>query len=163
LVANHGGRLVCYGLVGGSGVLVNMGMLYALVAGAGWNHIVAAGIASELSILTNFALNDRWTFSDRQPGTWVNRVLQYNAVALGGMVISLTVLAALTGIGGLHYLLANLIAIAVATLSNYVLNMRFTWGLTPDLPAPIDFPSLQQAVLVPVESAEAEISRSVGW
>lgn len=125
----HSRRLCCFGLVGISGVTVNMVILFFLVRFAGCNHVLAAAIGSEVSILSNFALNDRWTFRDAQSSApWMSRAMQYNAVTLGGMGISLGVLAALTGLAGMNYLIANLIAIAFATISNYVLNSRFTWG-----------------------------------
>lgn len=137
VVARHGNRFVRYALVGGSGVLVNTGILYLLVEIAGLPHLLAAAISSEVSILTNFALNEVWTFRDARHGSHpFRRAVQYNVVALGGMVITLAVLFALTTWLGMHYLIANLIAIGAATLSNYALNMKFTWNVTP-LPQPI--------------------------
>jgi hypothetical protein len=80
--------------------------------------------------LTNFALNDRWTFRDAATETsWLYRGAQYNTVALFGMVISVAVLALLTNGLGVHYLIANLFAIGAATVSNYLLNTHFTWTL----------------------------------
>lgn len=129
LVAAHGLRFIRYTVVGGSGVLVNTVLLYLLVSHLGLNHFVAAALASEVSVITNFILNDVWTFRNtRSGGSWLFRGAQYNAVALAGMAISLGVLAALTMGFGLHYLVANLIAIGAATLSNYALNTRFTWA-----------------------------------
>jgi dolichol-phosphate mannosyltransferase len=130
----HGRRLTQFGLVGILGVAVNTTVLFLLVQAGHLNHLVAAGISSEVSILGNFALNDRWTFRDVDCTTsWIRRVMQYNAVALSGMVISLLTLAALTLGLGMHYLLANLVAIGTATLSNYALNTRFTWARRPEL------------------------------
>lgn len=133
LYDGHGLRVMRFGVVGVAGVLVNTVVLYLLVRTFGMNHIIAAGIASEVSIIGNFTWNDRWTFADAPaPGTWLGRCMRYNAVALGGMSISLGVLYALTTIAHLEYLIANLVAIATATASNYALNSRFTWGTPPE-------------------------------
>ena len=127
----HAHRFARFGVVGGIGAVVNMGILYMLVQHGGWNHMVAAVIATEAAILSNFAMNDRWTFRDAHSRyNWVVRMLRYNAIAGGGALISLGVLAALTLGVGIHYLVANLIAIGAGTIWNYVVNSRLTWTLT---------------------------------
>lgn len=126
----HGRRFARFGVVGISGVLVNTGVLWALVTLLGVHHLLAAAISSEVSILTNFVLNDRWTFADHAAEiSYLRRGAHYNAVALAGMVLSLGVLAVLVDAFGLYYLVANLIAIGASTFSNYLLNTRFTWAL----------------------------------
>jgi len=76
----HGPRLVRFGLVGVSGVVIDMVLLYLLVSGVGMGKLVAASIAAEVSNLSNFVFNDRWTFRDRRPGTsWIRRALRYTA------------------------------------------------------------------------------------
>ena len=128
LTGGHAQRFLRFGVVGATGVVVNMVLMFFLVEGGHVNQLVAAGLASEASILSNFALNDRWTFRDARPATsWLRRAVQYNAVALSGMVISLGILALLMATLQLHYLVANFLAIGAATFSNYVLNSRFTW------------------------------------
>jgi dolichol-phosphate mannosyltransferase len=127
----HAGRFSRFGVVGGFGALVNTAILYFLVHYGNWNHMAAAVVATEVAILSNFAMNDRWTFHDALPGKgWINRMAHYNAIALGGALISLGVLAALTLGIGMHYLLANLVAIGAGTIWNYVVNSRLTWNLT---------------------------------
>ena len=117
-----------FGLVGSSGVLVNTAILYFLGRVGGWNHVTAATVSTEAAILSNFALNDRWTFRAVQaPAGWLQRALRYNGVALGGLVLSVATLALLTGAFGVQYLLANLVAIQVATLWNYAGSVRFAW------------------------------------
>jgi putative flippase GtrA len=127
----HAPRFARFGVVGAIGAVVNMAILYLLVDHGGWNHMAAAVIATETAILSNFALNDRWTFRDASsPHNWVVRMFRYNAIAGGGALISLGMLALLTFGFGIHYLIANLIAIAAGTIWNYVVNSRLTWTLT---------------------------------
>jgi putative flippase GtrA len=128
-VTRHVRRMVRFGAVGGSGVLVNMTLLYLLAGGGGMNHVVAAALATEAAILWNFTLNDRWTFSDAETAvSWRWRVLRYNSVALFGLAISVCTLAGLTYLLELHYLVANLFAIGAGTLWNYTGSSFFTWA-----------------------------------
>jgi dolichol-phosphate mannosyltransferase len=131
-LGQHGPRAARFSAVGIVGVGINTAVLYLLVAFGGWNHLAAAAVSTETAILCNFLLNDRWTF--RGAGSRHSRpqrLLRYNAIALGGLCISLGVLAALTLLLGMHYLVANLIAIGAATVWNYVVNARITWHTEP--------------------------------
>jgi dolichol-phosphate mannosyltransferase len=126
----HAGRFVRFGVVGASGVLVNSAVLFLLVEACHLHKLIAAAIATEVAIISNFILNDLWTFRDaRHHRSWPRRLVRYNGIALGGLCISLGVLAALTMVLGIHYLLANLVGIAAATVWNYVVNSRLTWSL----------------------------------
>jgi dolichol-phosphate mannosyltransferase len=132
LADQHASRFLRFCLVGGSGVVVNMGVLALLVSVGGWSPLLAAPVATEMAILNNFALNDRWTFGDRR-GTnrWYGRLLRYNGITTGGLVISVATLAVLPRLLGLHYLVANLIAIGAGVVWNYSMNAWLTWMRNP--------------------------------
>ena len=136
-VFRHGRRALRFGSVGLVGVVVNYAVLYLLAGMGGMNHVLAAVFATETAILSNFALNHQWTFKDRRSKTPVWKLAaRYNFFALGGLGLSVAVLAALTYFLGLDYLFANLFAIGAATLWNYAANYRWTWSTrtaTPDL------------------------------
>lgn len=124
-------RFLKFSAVGGSGVLVNMGVLILLTS-AGMRYLSGGIFAVETAIVTNFLLNEFWTFSDfskKQPG-WVRRairLLKFNLICAGGAVINLAILWTLTEFAGLHYLLSNLFGIGAATLWNYGMNANVTW------------------------------------
>ena len=123
-------RFVKFCLVGLSGVLVNVGLLWLLTEFAGLFYLVSAAISIETSIISNFALNDYFTFSDRRlPGvkSFLGRLLKFNLVSLAGLAINMGVLGLLTQIFGIYYLLSNLCGIAVAILWNYLVNTWWTW------------------------------------
>jgi dolichol-phosphate mannosyltransferase len=130
-VGKHGQRFVRFGVVGVAGVLVNTALLYLGATLARLPAVLAAGFATELTILGNFVLNDRWTFRDVHTGRpRLQRMAAYNGIALGGMLISLGVFLLLMHLLRIHYLLANLGGIAVATVWNYAVNARITWRTT---------------------------------
>lgn len=127
----HGRRLIRFSVVGGVGTAVNMVILYLLAHYGGWNHLAAAAVATEAAILSNFVMNDRWTFRDTQSRfAWTARVLRYNTISLAGAMISLGMLAALTMGTTMHYLFANLLGIAAGTFWNYALNSHLIWTIT---------------------------------
>jgi len=129
VVTKHARRLARFCLVGISGVGVNSALLYLLTEAGGLNPLVAAVFATEAAIFNNFVLNDLWTFGDVKSATsWPWRALRYNSVALVGLIISVAVLAGLTYLLSMHYLVANLFAIGAGTLWNYTGSSHFTWA-----------------------------------
>jgi len=123
-------RFIKFCLVGASGILVNMGLLWLLTELAGLFYLLSAAISIETSIITNFILNDRFTFPDRRSpgaGHFLRRLLKFNIVSLAGLGINLGVLWLLTSVLGIYYLLSNLCGIAAATLWNYLANIGWTW------------------------------------
>src|SRR6266851_5415893 len=129
MVRNHAPRPARFAAVGASGVVVNSALLWMLVSGAHLGPVPAGAIATEAAIISNFLLNDAWTFRDRERSRpWLHRAWRYNAVALGGLVVSVATLAALTHVWGLEYQAANLVAIGAGTIWNYAGNSRLTWA-----------------------------------
>ena len=55
-------QAVKYYIVGGTGVLVNLGILYALTDFVGFWYMASQVIAISISITTNFFFNRFWTF-----------------------------------------------------------------------------------------------------
>jgi len=123
-------RFFKFCLVGASGVGVNMGLLWLLTEVGGLFYLVSAAISIETSIITNFTLNDYFTFPDRRRRgrrQFFTRLAKFNLVSLAGLGLNMTVLWFLTSVVGLYYLLSNLCGIAVATLWNYLVNFWWTW------------------------------------
>jgi len=123
-------RFIKFCLVGASGVLVNMGLLWLLTEFAGLFYLLSAAISIESSIISNFVLNDFFTFPDRRlrgARPFLKRLLKFNIVSLAGLGLNVSVLWLLTELFGVYYLLSNLCGIAVATLWNYLVNLFWTW------------------------------------
>ncbi len=128
-------RFVKFLAVGASGVVVNVGVLWlqtrqvALRSGSQLSG--PSAIAIECAILSNFTLNDLFTFRDRRTKGWrsfVIRLLKFNAVSIPGAAINIGILVLLTSVFGTDfYMLFNLCGIAVAMLWNYLMNTWWTW------------------------------------
>lgn len=119
-------------VVGGIGVGVNEGILIAL-QDAGMFYLYAGAIAIELSILSNFVLNDLWTFRDRRSGTAGGRLVKFNVLMLAGLAVNLVILDAGTAYAGLAPAVANLVGIAAAFILRYALSVRYAWMSTESI------------------------------
>ena len=115
-------------LTGASGVLVNLGSFHLLTM-LGLHRFLASPVAIELSIISNFLINNHCTFADRaMVGSRRVRGLKFNAVSLLSLVVSY----------GSFLLLSLLlphvppvwlqgVAIVPAALVNYFLNSYWTF------------------------------------
>lgn len=120
-------RLATFAAVGLLGVVVNLSILTGLTEGLDVHYAASATVAVEASILSNFALNDAFTFRDRRRGTWLGRLWRFNVVSLVALTVNLAVLALLTEVVGLFYLVSEGLAIGVAFLANFRGNLAWTY------------------------------------
>ncbi|MCD6248646.1 MAG: GtrA family protein [Hadesarchaea archaeon] len=124
-------RLVKFCLVGASGVGVNLGLLWVLTEYLNIYYLISAGFSIECSILTNFILNEFWTFSDRATDRsakmLASRMIKFNVISAGGLAINIVILGALTELFGIYYMVSALFGIAGATMWNYLANTSVTW------------------------------------
>lgn len=121
-------RVLKFFAVGLSGFIVNMGVLYVLSEFFNIYYIVSSIIAIEISILTNFILNDLWTWGDRAKKSLFNRLIQYHiSVGITAILINWLFLIFFTEVIGVYYLISNLIGIAAGTLFNFIINDIWTF------------------------------------
>ena len=123
-------QAVKYYSVGASGVLVNLGILYALTDVAGFWYFASQVIAISVSISSNFLFNRFWTFRDSIEDQR-NSVMyvKFLIVSLIGMGIQLGITYLLVENVAVYYMYAAAIGIAIAGGINYVVNRRWTFGI----------------------------------
>ncbi len=131
------GRFLRFGLVGLSGVFVDMAILYLLSDPSTLALPLTRSkiIAGEIAILNNFLWNDAWTFADvamQQKGLKqrLKRFLKFNIICLAGLAINVLVLNLVFNFVISNRYIANLIAIAVATVWNFWVNLKLSWRVT---------------------------------
>ncbi len=120
-----------FGIVGASGVVVNLGTFTILLA-AGVGKFVASPIAIELSIISNFLLNNYWTFRWRNTKDDVQiKGLKFNVVSILSLVVSYSTFIALSFLlPKLPPQVAQFAGIVPATFVNYFLNSYWTFRAT---------------------------------
>ncbi|BAY76310.1 GtrA family protein [Nostoc linckia NIES-25] len=131
------GRFVRFGLVGLSGVFVDMALLFLLSDPTTLALPLTRSkiIAGEIAILNNFFWNDAWTFADvsSRQQEWHQRgkrFLKFNVICLAGLILNVLVLNLVFNFLIPNRYIANLIAIAVATIWNFWVNMKLSWRVT---------------------------------
>lgn len=58
-------QFIKFALVGASGTLVNLGLVYILYTLLKWNKYIATALAFMASVINNFIWDDRWTFNPK--------------------------------------------------------------------------------------------------
>jgi dolichol-phosphate mannosyltransferase len=129
------GRMVRFGIVGASGIVVNQGLLMLLHGTFGLPLLPSSVFAIETSILSNFVLNSRWTWKvdlGRSPRNWVQKAVQYHAATvLSAFAGNVLILMGLVHLFGIDYRLANLVGIAVGSGVNYLAGEFWVFRKTP--------------------------------
>ena len=128
LTLNYWLRFIKFNIVGLTGVFVNQGILMILT-NLGLYYIYSSIIAIETSIISNFLLNDLWTFRDRRSGNMLKRMVKFNILMLVGLIINLLVLYTLTDLASLHYTISNLFGIGIASIARYLMSVKWAWLL----------------------------------
>ncbi len=113
-----------FGVVGATGTAVNTAVLYLLARRVGLPLWLSSALAVELAIMSNYLLNDRWTFAARRPS--FRRLAKFNVASLAGLGLNVTTVWLLAR-SGVYFLAANLVGIAAAVTANYVFSVTWVW------------------------------------
>ena len=126
-------RVGIFTLVGVIGYGVQTVVLWLLVGRLTMAVVPATLMATEAAVLHNFLWHLGWTWADRpaRPGAIGWRLLRFN-LSNGGfsLVGGAAIMALLVDALGVHYLLANLVAVLVVSVANFLASDRFVF--TPD-------------------------------
>lgn len=136
-------EFIKFAIVGGSGVLVNLGVMAAILHLTSYHDWRSSAMASVSATLSNYILNNFWTFRDRAHNgmTFVSRYIYYLLASLVGLTVTTGTFVAISWVLGqalglarntarlptATLLLCQLVAVVAGTFSNYRLNRSFTW------------------------------------
>lgn len=128
------GQLFSFLCVGGFGAIVNIfcfsGVYYPLleVTNSFIAYAIAFVVATEVSIVSNFILNDHFTFGDFHARSWPARCLRYHVTSIGGVILTLGSSFSLLHLLHIPALPAQATALIIATAWNFVFHHVFTYG-----------------------------------
>ncbi|WP_422584974.1 GtrA family protein [Polaromonas sp.] len=132
-------RFIKFGLVGGSGTVINIAVLYLaqeyLLRGIADFHTrlnYSIALAITVATISNFYWNRRLTWRDRTrhtPQPALRLFVKYVMAAALSIVIQSLLTKWLAGY--LHYIVANLMAIVLASVVNFVANDKLTFRRHP--------------------------------
>jgi putative flippase GtrA len=119
-------QLLKFGLVGGSGYLINLAV-FALLTGLGVHHVIAAIGAFCVAVTNNFLLNRYWTFGPGE-GPAHFQAARFFTVSLASLGLNIAVLELLISNHLTGELTAQAIAVAVAMPFNFLGNKLWTFS-----------------------------------
>lgn len=144
-------RFLRFGVVGFSGLFVDIVVFYLLREGLSLPLYPSTALSIEVAIINNFLWNDAWTFADlaqKQQG-WkarFKRLYKFNLVCLAGALLQIGIMTLLLAIPAINQIpvwlgqfstgdwvsnadeyAAKVIAIAIVTLWNFWLNLKLSW------------------------------------
>ena len=121
-------KLLLFGLVGASGMVVHLGALRVLLS-AGVGFVSAQSMATATAMVWNYFLNNTLTYRDCRLVGWaaLRGLISFMAICGLGAVINVLVAGDLYAMTG-KWFLAGATGAAVGALLNYALTSMFTWG-----------------------------------
>lgn len=137
-------RYLRFGLVGATGIVVDMGVLFVLSDPRilGLNLSLSKVLAAEIALISNFIWNELWTFGDisAEQGGWdarLRRLVKFNLICAAGIFLSILLLNIQVRLVAMNVYISNLIAILIVSVWNFGLNLKFGWNKPKDLAAQI--------------------------
>lgn len=124
-------QLLRFVLVGTLAAGVQTVLLWTFVDIGGWNYLLGAAVAIEITIILQYVLNNAWTFSHAQHVTlraYLVGMGKTNLVRGTAIPIQLAILYALVSWLSIGYIVANGGAIGITGVYRYLLDAYWTWG-----------------------------------
>jgi putative flippase GtrA len=121
-------RWVRFSAVGATGIVVQALVLLFLLRAVEMHYLAATAIAVEASVLHNFIWHRKWTWADRRASGVVPMLLRFN-LTTGAMCLAanLVLMFVFVGGAGLNAYTANMAAIAICSLMNFIFSDRFVF------------------------------------
>ncbi|MGC1166863.1 MAG: GtrA family protein [Solirubrobacterales bacterium] len=120
-------QLLKFGIVGGSGYLINLAVFAVLTGRLDVHHMIAAIGAFCVAVTSNFLWNRYWTFGPGE-GPAGFQAARFFAVSVAALGLNLVVLELLLIGAGIGELTAQAIAVAVAMPFNFLGNKLWTFA-----------------------------------
>jgi dolichol-phosphate mannosyltransferase len=125
-------RMLLFGIVGASGIIVNLAVLRLLLIVSDMGFTAAESIATLVAMVSNFFLNNMLTYRNCRLVGWqaVRGLVSFMALCSLGALVNVAVARDVYHVTDL-WLVAGIAGAAVGALLNYALTSIFTWGRRP--------------------------------
>lgn len=120
-------QLFKFGLVGGSGYVINLLVFAFALEYLGLHHLLAAVAAFCVAVLNNFFMNRHWTF-DAGTGDAAAQAVRFFTISVFALGVNLLALALLVDILELDELPSQAAAVVVAMPFNFMGNKMWTFA-----------------------------------
>lgn len=120
-------RLLKFGVVGISGMLIDFLATWCCKEKLKWNKYISNSVGFSLAVINNFILNRSWTFENTDPPA--PQFFRFVLVALAGLLINNLLLYLLIKKTGRNFYMLKLLVIGIVFFWNYFVNLFFTFNL----------------------------------
>ncbi len=131
------GRLIRFGFVGLTGVLVNLVAIYTALTLLPpsltrlLRIMISSIIGFETSLTWNFILHESWTFKDlelrRSLSARIKRWVKYHLASIGSLISQTLTITILTGLFNINIASSLLIGVIIGFIVNYLVGRFYTW------------------------------------
>lgn len=119
-------KFIKFCIVGFSGVFVDFGITYFFKEYIKLQKYVANAIGFSTAATTNYILNRVWTFHSQNPRI-AEEFGRFFLIALIGLGINSAIIWLMNGKFKVNFYLSKLVATAIVTLWNFLINAYFTF------------------------------------
>ncbi len=116
-------------IVGTIGFIINTVVLEGIVR-FGFHPAIGSLVGAELAIISNFILNNRWTFRERKISgkRQIFKFIQFNTASVGAIIIQAGSVFAGTLFFGVHtYRIFYMLGVGIGLIWNYIMYSRVIW------------------------------------
>ena len=129
-------RFVRFNIVGIAGFGLQLGVLWVLADGLGVHYLAATAAAVETAVLHNYLWHRVWTWGDRKVDSLPAEFRRLGRFHLANALVSisgnLTLMYLFVAQLGVPLLPANILAVGVCALVNFLLGDRFVFATAHD-------------------------------
>ena len=119
---------VRFGIVGTVGSFVNLGIVALLRYVFLIPHIISTAVGIEVSVISNFYMNDEWTFKRERMGKRYARLLKFHLSSAAGVITQFITSNLIYYLNIIHEsVTAQLIGILAGFVMNYLLSKWYVW------------------------------------
>lgn len=119
-------KFLKFGVVGGSGVIVDFGITWLLKERLRINAYLANSTGFICAVISNYILNRVWTFENHDPHV-VEQFGKFAAVAVVGLLLNNGIIYLMTNRLKSNFYMAKLVATGIVMLWNFWANITFTF------------------------------------
>ncbi len=128
-------KFITFLVIGGFTTIINLAIVWAVYYKLSLpipdtlHNLIAAALGSELSLIVNFMLNDKFTFNDAagHDRPWLVRGLRFNVTGLVGVFLTIGIETGLSDLLHITPLVADAIAVIIVLFYNFSFHQIFTY------------------------------------
>lgn len=120
-------KIIKFGVVGSSGLIIDFGITYMLKEHLKWNKFVANGIGFVCAVLNNYFLNRIWTFHNADTHVATQLIL-FASVSFLGLLLNTALLFFFNEKMKVNFYFSKIFAIGSVFLWNFFVNYLLTFS-----------------------------------